>query len=155
MTQARNVNQTYEQSLDDDELLSLRLVHSSSTSIANDRLDARTMMEPTDCLAKDCSAMYRFQFATIAFLCAVCLPLTFHSNIWSLYTQPIVRVNCTDVVLLHHTESLAYRNRSECCLCQGIFGGTQQDRHWFTACQTWIDDGQERKANIIDEVRVR
>ena len=109
-------------------------------------------------MAKDCSAMYRFQFATIAFVCAVCLPLTFHSTIWSLYTQPTVRVKCAGVAPLRHAESIAHRNRSECCVCQGIFGGTRQDKYWFTACQTWIDDvndGQERKANIIDEVRVR
>ncbi|CAF2767664.1 unnamed protein product [Rotaria sp. Silwood2] len=52
-------------------------------------------MESNDSNTKDCSTIYRFQFASIAFLCSVYLPFTFHSNIWSLYTQSFTSVNCS------------------------------------------------------------
>lgn len=120
------------------------------------------MMELDDCITKDCSTIYRFQFASIAFICAVYLPFTFHSNIWSLYTQAFSPINCTN--LRNHSlhtpvanitaraltglSSIEHPNRSICCACNGNSTGSG-------LCQEWIKHRnhiQVRKATIIDEV---
>ena len=125
-------------------------------------------MEPNDCITKDCSTFYRFQFASIAFLCGVYLPFTFHSNIWSLYTQPFTPVNCTVIKTPFISGSTANitlgslpialtksQSRSECCPCNEIFRGSMGNKRLLTLCQEWMAqrNGLEiRKATIIDEV---
>lgn len=132
-------------------------------------------MELDDCMTKDCSTIYRFQFASIAFLCGVYLPLTFHANIWSLYIQPFTPVNCT--VIKHHPlllspplslnitpraftglSSTRTHNRTDCCGCQALLnGGNVNDKKLLTLCQEWLENWNEhelRKATIVDEVRL-
>lgn len=121
-------------------------------------------MNADECIIRDCSAMYRFQFASIAFLCILYLPYTFHANIWSLYTQSWTSVNCTDASTLIHagfplnvTNKFfsSNSNRSDCCPCYDFLHGTRKDHLLFTSCQTWFEKiyGLEtRKGNIIDEV---
>ena len=127
-------------------------------------------MELDDCMTKDCSTIYRFQFASIAFLCGVYLPLTFHSNIWSLYIQPFTPVNCTGnrltslpALSLNITPraftgltSIRTYNRTDCCGCQALLnGGHVNDKRLLTLCQEWLANWNEfdvRKATIIDEV---
>lgn len=121
-------------------------------------------MEPSDCITKDCSTIYRFQFASIAFLCSVYLPFTFHSTIWSLYTQPFTPINCTVIkpsfisgsILNITKRSLTpiltkNLNRSDCCPCNGI----TNDKRLLTLCQEWLANTNEievRKPTILDEV---
>ena len=128
-------------------------------------------MELDDCITKDCSTIYRFQFASIAFICGVYLPFTFHSNIWSLYTQPFTPVNCTPIknpFLSGSTNNLSTRsipaalskvpNRSECCACNGVLSGGISDKRLLALCQelmTSINGLEVRKATIIDEVSSR
>ena len=125
-------------------------------------------MELDDCITKDCSTIYRFQFASIAFICGVYLPFTFHSSIWSLYTQSFKPVNCTAFDNALHfgtTNNLTVRpwppiawrtqNRSECCTCNGLLNGTTSDKRLLALCQEWmgsLSDLDTRKATIIDEV---
>ncbi len=125
-------------------------------------------MELDDCITKDCSTIYRFQFASIAFICGVYLPFTFHSDIWSLYTQPFTPVNCTAIknpfifgpITNITTRSLSMiptenHNRSECCDCSGILNGNINDKRLLTLCQGWMgnrNQAQVRKATIIEEV---
>ena len=125
--------------------------------------DKNLNMESNDCMNKDCSTIYRFQFASIAFLCSVYLPFTFHSNIWSLYTQPFTPVNCSLAVsnittivnrpfLSNGIKSL---NQSECCPCQTLLNGNANDRRLWSLCQEWLTNSNEmevRKATVIDEV---
>ncbi|CAF1036396.1 unnamed protein product [Adineta steineri] len=115
-------------------------------------------MELDDCITKDCSTIYRFQFASIAFICGVYLPFTFHSNIWSLYTQPFKPVNCTTInnitTRLLPVISIKTQNRSECCGCNGLFNGSISDKRLLKLCQEWmgsLNDLDVRKATIIDE----
>ncbi|CAF1268244.1 unnamed protein product [Rotaria sordida] len=124
-------------------------------------------MESNDSHTKDCSTIYRFQFASIAFLCSVYLPFTFHSNIWSLYTQPFTPVNCSmnkNPVISGLTWNTPTRsilpiliknyNRSECCPCREILNGNINDKHLWTRCRSWmanINELEVRKATIIDE----
>ncbi|UJR36951.1 hypothetical protein I4U23_029660 [Adineta vaga] len=124
-------------------------------------------MELDDCITKDCSTIYRFQFASIAFICGVYLPFTFHSNIWSLYTQPFKSVNCStgnNTFLFGTTNNITLKpllaissktlNRSECCPCNGILNGTVTDKRSIAFCQEWLgnlNDFETRKATIIDE----
>ena len=121
-------------------------------------------MELDDCITKDCSTIYRFQFASIAFICGVYLPFTFHSSIWSLYSQSFTPVNCTTIrnpFLSELANNVTTRsismipienhNRSACCLCNG----TITDKRALTSCQEWMrnkNQVQMRKATIIDEV---
>ncbi len=128
-------------------------------------------MELDDCITKDCSTIYRFQFASIAFICGIYLPFTFHSNIWSLYTQPFTSVNCTAMKnpFLHGpvnnitTRSLSImpaetHNRSACCACNGILNGSIVDKRLLPLCQEWMRNRnqlQVRKATIIDEVSLQ
>jgi hypothetical protein len=128
-------------------------------------------MELDDCITKDCSTIYRFQFASIAFICGVYLPFTFHSDIWSLYSQPFTPVNCTAIknpfifgsINNITTKSLSMiptknDNRSECCACNGILNGSINDKRLLTLCQEWMRNRnqlQVRKATIIDEVSQR
>jgi hypothetical protein len=128
-------------------------------------------MELDDCITKDCSTIYRFQFASIAFICGVYLPFTFHSNIWSLYTQPFTPINCTAIknpFLSGSTNNLSTRsipaallkapNRSECCACNGVLSGGISDKRLLALCQEWmtsINGLEVRKATIIDEVSSR
>jgi len=110
-------------------------------------------MELDDCITKDCSTIYRFQFASIAFICAVYLPFTFHSNIWTLYTQAFSPINCTNLRNhSHHVQIIDItartltenHNRSTCCACNGT-----------SPCQEWIKHRnhlQTRKPTIIEEV---
>jgi hypothetical protein len=128
-------------------------------------------MELDDCITKDCSTIYRFQFASIAFICGIYLPFTFHSNIWSLYTQPFTSVNCTAMknpflpgpVNNITTRSLSImpaetRNRSACCACNGILNGSIVDKRLLPLCQEWMRNRnqlQVRKATIIDEVSLQ
>jgi len=125
-------------------------------------------MELDDCITKDCSTIYRFQFASIAFICGVYLPFTFHSNIWSLYTQPFKPVNCTAIknpFIIGSISNLTTRsypvistkihNRSECCACNGILNGNTSDKRLLDLCQEWmgsLNEREVRKATIIDEV---
>lgn len=125
-------------------------------------------MELDDCITKDCSTIYRFQFASIAFICGVYLPFTFHSTIWSLYTQPFTPVNCTVVKnpfipgLASHIGSRPYpmalasnSNRSDCCPCNGILNGNTKDKRLVAFCQEWlksVNHLEMRKATIIEEV---
>ncbi len=125
-------------------------------------------MELDDCITKDCSTIYRFQFASIAFICGIYLPFTFHSNIWSLYTQSFTPVNCTAIrspfisgsINNITTRSLSIipienRNRSECCVCNGILNGNINDKRLLALCQAWIRNKnqlQVRKTTIIEEV---
>ncbi len=125
-------------------------------------------MELDDCITKDCSTIYRFQFASIAFICGVYLPFTFHSNIWSLYTQTVKPANCTAMrnpFISGSINNITTRllpmipiensNRSECCACNGILNGSVNDKQLLTLCQEWMKNRnqlQMRKANIIDEV---
>jgi hypothetical protein len=111
-------------------------------------------MEPNDC-----STFYRFQFASIAFLCGVYLPFTFHSTVWSLYTQPFTPVNCTATKTPFLFDSISNltknHNRTECCLCNGVIRRTITDKRLLTLCQEWIANMNGlniRKATIIDEV---
>ncbi|CAF0764738.1 unnamed protein product [Rotaria sordida] len=124
-------------------------------------------MELDDCITKDCSTIYRFQFASIAFICGIYLPYTFHSNIWSLYTQPFTPINCTTIknpFILGITNNIATKplpiiltnnnNRSDCCPCHGIQNGNINDKRLITLCQEWIKNINPidvRKATIIDE----
>ena len=117
-------------------------------------------MESNDCTNKDCSTIYRFQFASIAFLCSVYLPFTFHSNIWSLYTQPFTPVNCS-ISLSNITarpllsNGIRTLNQSECCPCQKLLNGNTNDRRLWSLCQEWLTNSNEievRKATVIDEV---
>lgn len=122
-------------------------------------------MESNDCLNKDCSTIYRFQFASIAFLCSVYLPFTFHSNIWSLYTQPFTPVNCSLSILnitnrpfLSNNGIKTAVNQSDCCPCQKLLNGNTNDRRLWNLCQDWLTNANEidvRKATVIDEVSVR
>lgn len=123
-------------------------------------------MELDDCITKDCSTIYRFQFASIAFICGIYLPFTFHSNIWLLYTQPFTPVNCTATTIniknpflygsitnitTRSISSIDNPNRTECCPCNGNIN----DKRVLTLCQEWIaykNQIQIRKATIIDEV---
>lgn len=121
-------------------------------------------MELDDCITKDCSTIYRFQFASIAFICGIYLPFTFHSNIWLLYSQPFMPVNCTTLKTPFLSESInnitsrslpiiskENHNRSECCTCNGNI----KDKRLLALCQTWVGNRnqlQVRKATIIDEV---
>ncbi len=126
-------------------------------------------MEPTDCITKDCSTIYRFQFASIAFLCSIYLPFTFHSNIWSLYTQPFTPVNCSSFIktpfISGSTSNITKRslppnpiknlNQSECCPCNAILNGNTNDKRAWSLCQDWLANFNEievRKATVIDEV---
>ena len=125
-------------------------------------------MEPNDCLTKDCSTIYRFQFASIAFLCSVYLPFTFHSNIWSLYTQPFTPVNCSPIkssFLSGSTSNITKRslipspikslNQSDCCPCSTLLNGNTNDKRLWGLCQEWLTNSHElevRKATVIDEV---
>ncbi|CAF2842117.1 unnamed protein product [Rotaria sp. Silwood2] len=124
-------------------------------------------MESNDSNTKDCSTIYRFQFASIAFLCSVYLPFTFHSNIWSLYTQPFTPVNCsinknpaisglTSNTLTKSMLSILIKNynRSDCCPCKEILKGNINDKRLWVLCQSWMANIHElevRKATIIDE----
>ncbi|CAF1050169.1 unnamed protein product [Adineta steineri] len=124
-------------------------------------------MESNDCITKDCSTIYRFQFASIAFLCSVYLPFTFHSNIWLLYTQPFTPVNCSMInpsFISGSTSNMQTKtllsvlikdyNQPECCPCNGIFDGSITDKNLLTLCQEWMTNISElkiRKATIIDE----
>lgn len=117
-------------------------------------------MESNDCTTKDCSTIYRFQFASIAFLCSVYLPFTFHSNIWSLYTQPFTPVNCS-ISSANITarpvlaNGIRMVNQSECCPCQKLLNGNTNDKRLWSLCQEWLTNSNEievRKATIIDEV---
>lgn len=118
-------------------------------------------MELDDCITKDCSTIYRFQFASIAFLCGIYLPYTFHSSIWSLYTQPFTPVNCTsnrnpfifDPINDIGTKTLPTnnQNRSECCACNG----NNNDKRLLVLCPEWMKGANHveiRKSTIIDEV---
>ncbi|CAF4447808.1 unnamed protein product [Rotaria magnacalcarata] len=121
-------------------------------------------MELDDCITKDCSTIYRFQFASIAFICGIYLPFTFHSNIWSLYTQPFTPVNCTTIKNPFLSEisnnlttkplpilAINNQSRSECCACNGNLN----DKRLSILCQEWvrsISQVEMRKATIIDEV---
>lgn len=125
-------------------------------------------MELDDCMTKDCSTIYRFQFASIAFICGVYLPFTFHSNIWSLYTQPFNSVNCTtmkspflsDSINNITARSISFmpkdnHNRSACCTCNGILNGTVIDKRLLPFCQEWMRNKnqlQARKPTIVEEV---
>ncbi len=125
-------------------------------------------MELDDCITKDCSTIYRFQFASIAFICGIYLPFTFHSNIWSLYTQPFTAVNCTAMKNPFHsgpvnniaTRSLSHlptesHNRSTCCGCNGILNGSIVDKRLLPFCQEWMKNKnqlQARKPTIVEEV---
>ena len=125
-------------------------------------------MELDDCMTKDCSTIYRFQFASIAFICGVYLPFTFHSTIWSLYAQPFASVNCTTMKNPFLTDSINNitarsisfmpkdnRNRSICCACNGIRNGSIIDKRLLPLCQEWMRNKnqlQTRKATIIEEV---
>jgi len=125
-------------------------------------------MELDDCITKDCSTIYRFQFASIAFICGVYLPFTFHSNIWLLYTQPFTPVNCTAIkspfisgpINNITTRSLPMiptdnHNRSDCCGCNKILNGSINDKRLLALCQGWMGNRnqlQVRKATIIEEV---
>ncbi|CAF1947116.1 unnamed protein product [Rotaria magnacalcarata] len=120
-------------------------------------------MELDDCITKDCSTIYRFQFASIAFICGIYLPFTFHSNIWSLYTQPFTPVNCTTIKNPFLSEisnnlttkplpilAINNQSRSECCACNGNLN----DKRLSILCQEWvrsISQVEMRKATIIDE----
>lgn len=125
-------------------------------------------MESNDCITKDCSTIYRFQFASIAFLCSVYLPYTFHSSIWSLYTEPFSPVNCSSIntpfvsgsTSNAQTKSLLSVliknfNQSECCPCSDILSSNINDKRLLSLCQEWITNVNElksRKTTIIDEV---
>ncbi|CAF3687635.1 unnamed protein product [Rotaria socialis] len=124
-------------------------------------------MEPNDSSTRDCSTIYRFQFASIAFLCSVYLPFTFHSNIWSLYTQPFSPVNCSldkSSFLSGSTANVPTKltpplfsknqNRSGCCPCRDFLNGNVNDKRLWLLCQSWIANKhelEERKATIIEE----
>ncbi|CAF1417806.1 unnamed protein product [Rotaria sp. Silwood1] len=124
-------------------------------------------MESNDSNTKDCSTIYRFQFASIAFLCSVYLPFTFHSNIWSLYTQPFTPVNCSmnkNPVISGLTLNTPIKsilpiliknyNRTDCCPCKEILNGNINDKRLWIRCQSWIaslNELEARKATIIDE----
>jgi hypothetical protein len=134
------------------------------------RTDSLTQltMESNDCITKDCSTIYRFQFASIAFLCSVYLPFTFHSNIWSLYTQPFAPINCSVIktsFISGSTLNITKRSllpiltknlsRSDCCPCDKILNGNSNDKRLLTICQDWFANSNEievRKTTIIDEV---
>jgi hypothetical protein len=125
-------------------------------------------MELDDCITKDCSTIYRFQFASIAFICGVYLPFTFHSNIWSLYSQPFTPSNCTIIkhpFLSASTNNITTKslptistktyNRSECCTCNDVLSGSITDKRLLALCQEWMGNKNElemRKATIVDEV---
>jgi hypothetical protein len=121
-------------------------------------------METNDCVTKDCSTIYRFQFASIAFLCGIYLPFTFHSNIWSLYTQPFTPVNCSVIKTPFSSNStiksflpilIKNYNRSDCCPCNGFLNGNNSDKRLWTLCQEWmanINELEGRKTTIVDEV---
>ena len=129
-------------------------------------------MELDDCITKDCSTIYRFQFASIAFICGVYLPFTFHANIWSLYVQPFAPVNCTAtrtplLLGLSSTNltnktltnfSIKTSNRTDCCGCQSLlYNGNIHDKRLLIMCQDWLTHLQDydvRKATILDEVSV-
>ena len=125
-------------------------------------------MESNNCITKDCSAIYRFQFASIAFLCSVYLPFTFHSNIWTLYTQAFTPVNCStnkislssgsiSTLPIRSIPSIPIKNytRTECCPCQEIHRGNINDKRLWMLCQSWIANINQleiRQATIIGEV---
>lgn len=126
-------------------------------------------MELDDCITKDCSTIYRFQFASIAFLCGVYLPFTFHSSIWSLYIQPFTPVNCTAMknpllssiatnITLKASPLLLTRNytRPDCCGCHTLLNGENtHDKRLLAVCHDWLANlnGLDvRKATILDEV---
>jgi hypothetical protein len=126
-------------------------------------------MELDDCISKDCSTIYRFQFASIAFICGVYLPFTFHSNIWSLYVQPFTPINCSTSKTLPNigwNNNVSQRslpslmvnnqNRSDCCGCAGLLAsGSAADRQLFALCQEWfgsVHDIDARQPTILDEV---
>jgi hypothetical protein len=132
-----------------------------------DGLITTRAMEPNDCITKDCSTIYRFQFASIAFLCSVYLPFTFHSNIWSLYSQPFTPIDCSVIKPPFISGSISNitkralppyltknQNQSDCCPCKGI-NGNSNDKRLLKQCQEWLanfNDIEVRKATIIDEV---
>ena len=89
----------------------------------------------------DCAPIYRFQHASFALLCAIYLPYSFHTNIWTLYTQPWPKENCTEI-----------DNRTACCPCQEH----RHDENLFSSCRIWWDKihgFEQRKVNVIEEVR--
>ena len=128
-------------------------------------------MELDDCITKDCSTIYRFQFASIAFICGIFLPFTFHSNIWSLYAQPFTHNNCTAIkhpFISGSTNNISTRvipvipaknqNQSECCACDEVLSGSISDKRLLALCQEWMgnrNDLEVRKTTIIDEVSQR
>lgn len=146
------------------------LVHSSKFE-REQVLQKQMTMELDDCMTKDCSTIYRFQFASIAFICGVYLPFTFHSSIWTLYTQPFASINCTTIKnpLLSASinnitaRSLAltskeHSNRSACCACNEILNGSVVDKRLLPLCQEWMRNKNQlhaRKATIIEEVGLR
>ena len=119
-------------------------------------------------MTKDCSTIYRFQFASIAFICGVYLPFTFHSSIWGLYAQPFTSINCTTIknpLLSASINNITARtlaltskensNRSACCACKEILNGSVVDKRLLPLCQEWMRNKnqlQARKATIIEEV---
>ena len=89
----------------------------------------------------DCAPIYRFQHASFALLCAIYLPYVFHTNIWTLYTQPWPKENCTE-----------FDNRTSCCPCQEH----RNDANLFSSCRIWWDKihgFDQRKVNVIEEVK--
>lgn len=101
-----------------------------------------------------CSPISRFQFATIAFLCTVYFPYTFHSNVWSLLIQPIDQQNCSDVNPQNSSSNLIFQlfNRSICCSCEKF----SQNRDFYRTCRFWHDELRQidrRKLTLLDEVR--
>ncbi|CAF1076321.1 unnamed protein product, partial [Didymodactylos carnosus] len=105
-------------------------------------------MDIDDCISKDCGTIYRFQFASIAFLCGVLLPYTFHTNIWSIYTKPFSTIDCSrspDLILTHLTNSTTKSNRSICCSCE---------KRSSLYCDELLNGGLDsdiRKATVIEE----
>jgi len=95
--------------------------------------------------SNDCSTIYRFQFASIALLCTIYLPFTFHSNIWSIYIQPFTPINCTT----YQTPLLFnYSNQTDCCPCN--------DQRYWPICQEWFGSSSQdieiRYETIVNEV---
>jgi hypothetical protein len=116
----------------------------------------------------ECSSMYRFQFASLAFLCALYLPYVFHSTIWSFYTQTWTNEHCGNlsqsltmnmfVNLTLESLSTMIVSQSDCCPCQQLAYHYRHDRSWLSSCHIWLEkiSGLDRrKSNIIDEVRSR
>ncbi|CAF1013122.1 unnamed protein product [Didymodactylos carnosus] len=106
------------------------------------------MMELDDCISKDCGTIYRFQFASIAFLCGVLLPYTFHTNIWSIYTKPFSTIDCSrssDLILTHLSNSTSKSNSSICCSC---------DKRLSLYCAELLGSSsnyEKQKATVIEE----